>query len=64
MAIVVEGDPKPTFSISTTPNRRGGHYSFTWIGLLYSGFVALTLIVELRRINYHLLSLLYVSTLD
>ncbi len=28
---IVEGDPKASFSIATTPNSRGGHYSVLWM---------------------------------
>ena len=35
LAAVVEGNPKATFTIATTPRRRGGHYSFPRIALLY-----------------------------
>ena len=36
MVTVVEGNPKASFSIATTPRCRGGHYSFLWIAPLYS----------------------------
>ena len=35
MATVVQGDPKASFSIVTSPRCRGGCYSFPWIALLY-----------------------------
>ena len=35
LAIFIEGDPKATFSIATTPRCRGGHYSSLWIAPLY-----------------------------
>ena len=37
LATLVEGDPKGTFSIASTPRCRGGRYSFPWISstLLY-----------------------------
>ena len=38
-ATVVEGDPKPPFSIATTPRCRGECYSFPWIASLYPSYV-------------------------
>ena len=35
LAALVEGDPKASFSIATTPKCRGGRYSFPWIAPLY-----------------------------
>ena len=36
LVTLVEGDPKASFSIATTPRCRGGHYSIPWIAPLYS----------------------------
>ena len=36
LAFVVKGDPTVPFSIATTPKCGEGHYSFLWIGPLYS----------------------------
>ena len=35
LATLIEGNPKTLLSIATTPSCRRGHYSFSWIGLLY-----------------------------
>ena len=35
LVTVVDGDQKAPFSITTTPRRRGGRYSFPWIAPLY-----------------------------
>ena len=35
LVTVVEGAPKSSFSIATTPNGRGGSYSFPCIAPLY-----------------------------
>ena len=35
LATLVEGDPKASFSIATTPRCREGHYSIRWIAPLY-----------------------------
>ena len=35
LATLVEGDPKASFSIATTPMSREGHYSIPWIAPLY-----------------------------
>ena len=35
LATIVEGDPKASFSIATTPRFRGGRYSIPWIAPLY-----------------------------
>ena len=35
LASLVEGDPKASFSITTTPRCRGGRYYFSWIAPLY-----------------------------
>ena len=35
LATLVEGDPKASFSIATTPRCRGGCYSIPWIAPLY-----------------------------
>ena len=34
LAIVVEGDPKPPFSMAATPICRVGRYSFLWMASL------------------------------
>ena len=39
LAIVVEGDPKATFSIGTTPRWRGWRYSFPLIVPFYPWYV-------------------------
>ena len=35
LATIVEGEPKATFSIPTTPRCKGGRYSIPWIAPLY-----------------------------
>ena len=37
--VVVEGDQKAPFSITTTPSCSGGHYSFLWIAPFYPWYV-------------------------
>ena len=39
LATVVEGDQKAPFSIATTPQCRGGRYSFPWIAPSYPWYV-------------------------
>ena len=39
LVIVVEGDPKTSFSVATTPRCRGGRYSFLWISPLYPTYI-------------------------
>ena len=35
LVTIVEGDPKVSFSVATTPGCRGGRYFFLWIAPLY-----------------------------
>ena len=39
LATVVEGYPKASFSVATTPRWKGGRYSFPWIAPLYPRYV-------------------------
>ena len=50
---VVEGDPKATFSVATTPRCRGGHNSFSWIDPLTLDPNFLMLNVKQGGIKYH-----------
>ena len=57
-----QGDPKVTFSIATTPRRRGGRYSFSWIVPLTLDQDFIMLSVKQGGIKYHFLSFWYDST--
>ena len=39
LTTLVEGDPKPPFSIAITPRCWGGHYSIPWIAPLYPWYL-------------------------
>ena len=50
---VVEGDPKATFLIATTPRCRGGYYSFPRIDPFYPCWYLIMLSVKQGGIKYH-----------
>ena len=62
LANLVEGDPKATFLIATTPRCRGGHYAFP--GLFHFILDDYLIMLSLKQggIKYHFLSLLHDST--
>ena len=39
LVTVVDGDQRAAFSIATTPKRRGGRNSFSWIAPLFSWYI-------------------------
>ena len=64
LATVVEGDPKPPFSIPTTPRYREGRFSFPVLLHLNLDPYLIMLSVKQGGIKYHFLSLWYDSTGD
>ena len=50
---VVEGDPKASFSIVTTPRCRGGRYSFLWIAPLTLDLYLIMLSAKQEGIKYN-----------
>ena len=61
---LVEGDPKATFFIATTPRCRGERYSIPGLLLFTLDPYLIILSVKQGGIKYHFLSLWYVSTWD
>ena len=61
---LVEGNPKASFSIATTPRCRGRCHSFPRIAPLYPWSFLIMLSVKQGGIKYHFLSLWYDSTWD
>ena len=62
LAMVVEGDPKVSFSIATTPWCRGGRYYFPGLVHFTLDPYVIMLSVKQGSIKYHFLSLWYDST--
>ena len=67
LVTVVEGDPKASFSIATTPRCRGERYSFLWIATLYFDPYLIMLSVKQGSTKYHFygnINCWYDSTLE